>query len=310
MRAPDTFFITGATGYIGGSVAESLVKRGSRVRGLVRNSANAELLSKRGIEPVMGDLNDTDLLIREARNAEGVINAASADHPESVRALIAGLKDSAKPLIHTSGASIVGDNACGRWASDVVYDEDTPLLVQPFKQPRRDIDLMVLSAAASGIRSIVICPSLIYGQGRGLNTKSVQIPFLVENARNCGAVQIVGAGHNIWSNVHIEDVVDMYLLALAKAGAGSFLFAANGEASFLEIGTAIAKRLNIPMIESLDAEIATSRWGVAKAHYSLGSNSRVRSAQARQKLGWAPRHASVIDWILKEMPIAPDSTQN
>ncbi|MEY4737579.1 MAG: hypothetical protein RL302_1898 [Pseudomonadota bacterium] len=310
MRAPDTFFITGAGGYIGGTVAAKLITAGSRVRGLVRNATNAALLASQGIEPVMGDLNDTALLMREAKNADGVINAASADHPDSVKALIAGLQDSAKPLIHTSGSSIVGDNARGMHSSDVVYDDNTPQLVQPFKQARRDIDLMVLTAAEKGIRSIVICPSLIYGQGRGLNTKSVQIPFLVDNARECGAVQIVGVGKNVWSNVHIDDVADLYVLALAKAAAGSFLFAANGEASFLEIGTAIATRLNLPGVESLDPDLADSRWGVGKAHFSLGSNSRVRSVRARAELGWSPRHTSAVDWILKEMPIDSNTIQN
>jgi nucleoside-diphosphate-sugar epimerase len=310
MNTNDTFFITGAGGYIGGSVAEKLVKTGARVRGLVRSSANAALLAKRGIEPVMGDLNDIDLLTQEARNAAGVINAASADHSESVKALLAGLEGSVKPFIHTSGASIVGDDARGMWASDVVYDEETPLVVQSLKKPRRDIDLMVLNAAASGIRSMVICPSLIYGQGRGLNPKSVQIPFLTENAQNCGAVQIVGAGRNVWSNVHIDDVIDLYLLSLAKAAAGSFFFAASGEASFLEIAMAISQRMNIPKVQSLDPEIAASQWGVAKAYYSLGSNSRVRSVRARQELGWAPLHTSVVDWILKEMPIESSNLQN
>jgi nucleoside-diphosphate-sugar epimerase len=310
MRTPETYFITGAGGYIGGTVAAKLIKAGNRVRGLVRSDANATLLVSQGIEPVMGDLNDAALLMREAKNADGVVNAASADHPDSVRALIAGLQDSAKPLIHTSGSSIVGDNARGMYTSDVEYDDNTPQIVQPFKQARRDIDLMVLSAAERGIRSIVICPSLIYGQGRGINTKSVQIPFLVDNARHCGVVQIVGAGKNVWSNVHIDDVADLYVLALAKATAASFLFAANGEASFLEIGTAIATRLHLPGVESLDPDVADSRWGVGKAHFSLGSNSRVRSMRARLELGWTPHHTSAVDWILKEMPVDTAPIQN
>lgn len=310
MGTPESYFITGAGGYIGGTVAAKLIQAGSRVRGLVRNAANAALLASQGIEPVMGDLNDTALLMREAKNADGVINAASADHPDSVRALIAGLQDSAKPLIHTSGSSIVGDNARGMHSSDVVYDDYSPQLVQPFKQARRDIDLMVLAAAEKGIRSIVICPSLIYGQGRGLNTRSVQIPFLVDNARECGIVQIVGAGKNVWSNVHIDDVAELYVLALDEAAAGSFLFAANGEASFLEIGNAIATRLNLTGVELLAPDLADNRWGVGKAHFSLGSNSRVRSVRARQELGWAPRHTSAVDWILKEMPVESEPLKN
>jgi nucleoside-diphosphate-sugar epimerase len=303
MQSLDTIFITGASGYIGGSVALKLIQAGHRVRGLVRTQENADLLSKLGVHPVVGDLNDSDLLIREAKQAGGVINAASADHAASVQALIKGLAGSSKPLIHTSGSSIVGDDVRGSQRTESIFDEYTPLVIQKLKQPRRDIDLMVLDAAAKGVRSGVICPSLIYGQGSGLNPHSVQIPFLAENARRRGVVQIVGAGQNVWSNVHIDDVVDLYLMALAKAPPAAFYFAANGEASFEQIGNALVQRLGLAKVESLNPELAAQLWGVPRAYYSFGSNSRVRSVRARQELGWMPQHASVIDWILNEMPI-------
>lgn len=296
-----TIFLTGATGYIGGSLAARLVEGGTRVRGLVRSPESAVLLAERGIEPVLGGLDDADLLIHEARAADGVVNTASSDHAASVRALISGLEDSGKPLLHTSGSSVIGDDARGHHRSDTVFDEDTPLVVNSMKQPRRDIDLMVLGAAKRGVRSAVICPSNIYGIGRGLKPDSVQIPFLAANARQQGVVQIVGAGLNVWSNVHLDDVVDLYLLALAKAPAGAFYFAENGEASFGEIGAAIASRLGLPGVESLPPEMAAQRWGEAKAYFSLGSNSRVRATRARRELGWSPRHSSVLDWIAEEL---------
>jgi nucleoside-diphosphate-sugar epimerase len=131
----------------------------------------------------------------------------------------------------------------------------------------------------------------------------MQIPFLAANARERGRLQIVGAGLNVWSNVHIDDLADLHVLAIAKAPAGAVYFAENGESSFGDMAAAIARRLGLPDVESLPPEVAAQRWGEANAHRSLGSNSRVRSARARSELGWAPRHASVIDWILAEMPI-------
>jgi nucleoside-diphosphate-sugar epimerase len=296
-------FITGAGGYIGGSVAMSLLAAGHRVRGLTRGAANAERLAASGIEPVLGSLNDADVLTREARASDGVINSASADHAGAVEALLKGLEGSSKPLLHTSGSSVVGDDARGSRLSERMFDEDTPLVVFPLKQARRDLDLRVLAASSRGIRSTVICPSLIYGEGRGLNPTSVQIPFLVANALEQGAVQVVGAGLNVWSNVHIDDVVALYQLALAQAPAGAFYFAENGEASFAEIAAAIARRLQLAGVESLVPEDAAALWGESKAYYSLGSNSRVRAERARRELGWAPRHASVIDWIDHQMPV-------
>ena len=301
-------FITGAGGYIGGSIAAALLAAGHRVRGLTRDSVNAGRLAALGIEPVIGTLDDTETLTREARASDGVINTASADHAGAVNALLAGLEGSSKPLLHTSGSSVVGDDVRGGRRSDHVFDEDTPFVVFPLKQARRELDLHVLGAAGRGIRSAVICPSLIYGEGRGLNTRSVQIPFLVANAREQGVVQVVGAGLNVWSNVHIDDVVALYVLALHEAPAGSFYFAENGEASFAELGAAIASRLGMTSVESLSPELAAAKWGEAKAYFTLGSNSRVRARRARRELGWNPRHASVVDWILRDMPLAESTS--
>ena len=47
-------FVTGAAGYIGGSIAEHLRGDGHTVRGLVRRDTQAEDLAARGITPVLG----------------------------------------------------------------------------------------------------------------------------------------------------------------------------------------------------------------------------------------------------------------
>ncbi|WP_263974587.1 NAD(P)H-binding protein [Myxococcus xanthus] len=66
-------FLTGASGFIGGSLAHSLKARGHAIRGLVRDRAKAERLAALGIEPVLGDLEDRALLTAEARRADAVI---------------------------------------------------------------------------------------------------------------------------------------------------------------------------------------------------------------------------------------------
>ena len=94
--------VTGATGYIGGSVAERLVVSGHTVVGLVRSREKALLLKQRGINPVVGTLDDWGVLTDAAHAADAVIHAASADHPGSVLTLVGALERSAKPLIYTT----------------------------------------------------------------------------------------------------------------------------------------------------------------------------------------------------------------
>jgi nucleoside-diphosphate-sugar epimerase len=296
-------FMTGATGYIGGTVAMRLVDDGHRVRGLVRSAEAADQLKKVGIDPVVGTLDDLALLAREARTGDGVIHTANADHAPSVGAFIDALAGTGKVLLHTSGSSVIGDDARGNRVSQSRYDENSPFVVEPAKQPRREIELAVLRAAERGVRSAVICPSCIYGVGRGVHPSSVQIPFLVNNAREQGVVQIIGLGLNRWSNVHIDDLAELYALALVKTPPGAFYFAENGEASFGEVGDAIATRLRLGPVRGLPAEEAAKKWGEKMAFYSLGSNSRVRALRARAELGWTPRHSSVTSWILSEMPM-------
>jgi len=296
-------FLTGATGYIGGAVAAGLIDAGHRVRGLVRDPGKVGDVAARGIEPVVADLDDGEVLNREARAADGVVSAANADHLPSVQALLAGLEGSGKPLLHTSGSSVIGDDARGNFAGAAIYDETTPFVVHPGKQPRHALNQTVLAAAARGVRAIVICPTLIYGTGRGMNPHSIQIPFLVRQAREHGAARVVGQGLNRWSTVHIDDLVDLYRLALERGRAGAFYFAENGEASFAEIAAAIAARLRLGVVEPLAAETAAAQWGEARAFFTYGSNSRVRAVRARRELGWQPRHASAVAWIGSEMDL-------
>lgn len=291
-------FITGATGFIGGSIAVRMVAAGHTVRGLVRTEAQAARIAELGIKPVLGELADGAVLAREARAADAVVNAASSDDLTAVASFIDALSGTGKTFIHTSGTSVLADDANGEWAGETVYDEDTPVTPVPGKAQRAALDQQVTRAATErGLRSIVLCNSMIYGNGLGLKPHSAQIPLLLAQARQSGIARHVGHGLNIWSNVHIEDVSELYLLALGHAPAGSFYYVENGEASYAQITVAIAERLGLGAPQGWPIEVAIREWGAGRASYSLGSNSRVSSRRARNELGWKPRHGSVLEWI-------------
>jgi nucleoside-diphosphate-sugar epimerase len=293
-------FITGATGFIGGAIAAKLVERGIEVRGLVRDEGKAKQLAELGIVPVLGNLDDSVLLIKEARASEGVINTADSDHRKAVEAIIQGLEGSNKPLLHTSGTGLFADNAQGEYATEQIYDDMTPFKLEADDfSDRAEIDQMVRDAADLGIRSAVLCNTNIYGWGKGVHPESIQVPWLIREAKKHNEASYIGKGASIWSNVHIDDLADLYLLAYVKATAGSFYFVENGEASFLDTAKAIAKRFNLPGPNSWTVEEATEKAGQIYA-FLFGSNSRVRAIRARTELGWQPKHASLTDWIEQE----------
>jgi nucleoside-diphosphate-sugar epimerase len=101
--------------------------------------------------------------------------------------------------------------------------------------------------------------------------------------------------------VHIEDVVALYSLALAKNPAGTFYFVESGEAAFADMSNAIAKALNLGPAQDWPLKDAEAEWGYEMANYGLGSNSRVRGKNARELLGWVPKRTDVTEWILNEM---------
>src|ERR1700721_2752928 len=159
-------FCTGASGYIGVSFAAHLVAAGHQVTGLVRTREKADAVRTRGIQPLLGTLDDGECLAQAAQAADIVVNAASADHNGAVAALLGALAGSGKLFIHTSGSSIVGTRARGH-RSDAIFDENSPVTPPPPRAARVALNDFILSYRDKGCRPVIICPSLIYGLAHG-----------------------------------------------------------------------------------------------------------------------------------------------
>jgi len=289
-------FCTGASGYIGGSVAAHLVAAGHQVTGLVRSEEKADAVRACGIQPLVGTLDDGERLAQAAQAADVVVNAASADHIGAVVALLGKLAESGKPFIHTSGSSIVGTRAGGR-RSGAIFDESVPVTPTPARAARVALNDRILAYRDKGCRPVIICPSLIYGLGLGANPNSVQVPLLIRLAKKRGNAAHAGPGENVWSNVHIDDLVPLYALAIEKAPPGGFYFVENGENSMREACVATNRMLGFagPPTAMSMAE-AAAEWGEGTTEDTMASNSRVRAKRARQ-LGWKPNARGLIEEI-------------
>ena len=207
---------------------------GHQVGGLARSDETAAALAKLGIRPVRGTLDDTEVLAKAARDSDVTVNAANAGHCAAAAAMLKALAGTGKIFLHTDGSSIVGTRSRGELV-EKVFDEDTPFTPTPQRASRVEIDKMVRNAAGDGVRSVVIAPSLIYGLGHGLNSQSIQVPWLIQAAKKFGVAKHIGPGENRWANVHIDDLTALYVLAIEKAPAGVFYYAENGENSMREV---------------------------------------------------------------------------
>ena len=290
-------FITGATGYIGGSVAALLLKKGYTVSALVRKQADAEKLSASGIIPVLGTIHDMPVLRKATSEAEAIIHTADADDVYSVITFLEELKGTGKTFIFTSGSSLVGDNAKGE-SSNFVFSEDIPVQPRLEKLHRVAINDHILAAAKDNIRTIVLVPTMIYGTGTGIKPHSIQIPMLIEISKEKQAGVYIEKGENKWSNIHIEDLAELYVLALENASAGSYYYTENGTASLKDIAISISKLLGFEgKTESINLDSAIEIWGPDAAAFGFASNSLVNSDKARTLLGWKPKHNSILSDI-------------
>ncbi len=290
-------FMTGATGYIGGSVAVKLLSLGHDITGLVRSETGAAELHALGIHPIHGSLDDLDVISQAARDADAVVDAAEANHDGVVVAIADALRGSGKAFLHTSGSGIVATRADGQFV-EPVYDETTAFVpTLPRMQQRAAIDQVVFDAARDGVRAIVIRPSMIYGGGHGPRKESFQVPALIEAAKAQGIGLHIGPGENRWANVHIDDVVDLYARVLERGTAGALYYAENGEDSLKAIAEAISRMLGFGGGTRVWLpEEAEAAQGV-KAHTSFGSNSRVRARRSREELGWHPTGPTLLHEI-------------
>lgn len=231
-------FITGGTGYIGGSFLHLMLNRGYldrfEIAVLVRKRTDAQRLQALGVTPVLGTLDDSELLRAEAMHAVAVLNTASCDHVPSARALARGLADRAalageRPiLIHTSGAGVLSDPSSGTGVAPdqdgaPVWDEADWALhaAIPPRAPHRLVDLEVFAAAKTGqVRTYLVVPPTVFGTGLGefANARpSIQIPRLMHQALMHGRSPMVGEGLNQWANVHVADLAELYLVLLEAA---------------------------------------------------------------------------------------------
>ena len=142
----------------------------------------------------------------------------------------------------------------------------------------------VLRAARS--RGIVIRPGWVYGRGGGT------AGAWVDSAKTQRRVRVPGDGKARWSPVHVDDLAELYTLALEKAPAGGIYNGTSGEVITTgEIGRIIARRHG--------AEF--SLWPLEEARKAMGPYAealaldQVVQSPAALALGWKPTSVTMAD---------------
>jgi len=222
-------FLTGATGYIGGSILTALLQHSNasnfHITALIRGvDERVKKLALLNVTPIVGSNESFDIIEKVATESHVVIHTAnSSDDLASTQAIISGLnkrtKTTEKPAIyiHTSGTCVIGEDVRGKKGSDKVYTDLDPAQINGLSDKKiyRNVDLFIINSADENplIKTAIIIPPLIYGFGTGLfNRTSVQLPCLIKAALKRHKAEMIGSGEATWDSVHIADLCDAYMI--------------------------------------------------------------------------------------------------
>ncbi len=288
-------FLTGATGYIGSTVLDALVRGGHVVTALVRDNEKASRVAARGAHPVVGNLAEPESFRAAADAQDGYVHTAfdsasgrgAAIDLAAVELLLAAATrprtaGSTAParrfLIYTSGIWVLG--RAGEPAA-----EDAPVNPISMVSFRPAHEALVLAAANDHLRTVVIRPGIVYGGGGGI------VGDLFKQATN-GLVRVVGDGNNHWPLVYDRDLADLYA-RLVNHPEASGVYHANdeGDERVNDIVTAIGPYLPMrPDVRHVPIEEARAKMGAYAD--ALALDQIVRSPRSHA-LGWTPTLHSV-----------------
>lgn len=324
MRSvPSKVLITGATGFIGGRLAERLaVEFGVRPRVLVRDVRRLSWLSRFPVEVVLGDVTDPASLMRAMEGIELVFHCAASgarQFEEAFKINVGGtcnVLEAARAadvsrVVHISTTAVHGM----RLPSGVT--EDSPLTPSPDGYARTkslgEQKVWEFSQLFE-FPVTVVRPALVYGPR--------SMTWTVGPARRLltGTAVMVGDGSGIANLIYVDNLVDLLILAgTHPSAAGRAYFAADGEGiTWRRFWEAHAAALGCPPPRSLPeaatklgAAVSQRARGLATAATRLGRHRAglavALAAKAANRvvvpldvLGGIP-----LDVYLNQVPITP-----
>lgn len=270
------------------------------------------------VEPVLGDLNSSIVIEHEATKADMVFHFASCDDVSSARAISRGLArtELKKPVywFHTSGAMIMTSESLqgrkfGTELSKVYNDWDgvQELVSLPDSAPHRHVDKIVLDSASDQVKVAIVCPPTVYGSTRGIgNPRSMQINEIVRVFLTNGFAFQVNEGQNVWHQVHVQDLADLYLLFAQDAisedpratyNEQGYYLSENGSFYWGDICKEAAKiacasgLIQEADVRSLSPGMTARIW--PRYNSFLGTTSKGLSIRANRLLGWTPHRPDI-----------------
>ncbi|KAF5346667.1 hypothetical protein D9758_013214 [Tetrapyrgos nigripes] len=335
MSSRTKILVTGATGYIGGSILSRFLSRPDfaafDIRVLVRSPEKAKKLEALGFKSIIGSHTDKAVMVKAVSEVDVVIATADCDSVPAAQMAIKGMKkhfeETGKQpfFIHTSGTAVYVELTGGIYSTEVIYDDTNPEQIDSIAptQPHRNVDIEILAAEKDGhFKSCIILPPTVYGTATGplfdskiSNPHSIQIPMMIKIAMDRRRGGMVGQGKNVWPNVKVHELAEFYHILLDKCiqspdtvshGREGFYNLMNGEHDHYELARAISKALVAKGLADHDTPSSFTP-EEEKKYFGpfaplFGSDCRCVAARAKS-MGWQPKKttADMLDSIKEEV---------
>lgn len=302
--------VTGATGLVGRAIVDALLAQGHSVQALVRPTARVDDLMLRGVNLIIGDLNNEESLRQATRGVDVVFHCAallgfgaSEADMEWVNVvgtelvLVASRAARVRRFVHLSSVAVYGPH-------EPPIHEDAAL--QPtsiYGRTKLAAEEAVWQAGREGLPVTVLRPSVIYGPG-----DRYFLPALLKVMR-LPVIPLPDDGDTLVELVYVSDVADAALLAASRQAAiGQAYNLTDGRSTTLRdvvetfgLLTGYAPRIVDISAERLQYIASLAHEALAPVNprlaYVLGSNmvanlgrdTHYDLRKAERDLGYAPR---------------------
>jgi len=241
------YFLTGATGFIGGHVARQLAGAGHKVIVLVRDPSKAANLAALGAALHKGDITDKETLRRPMTGVDGVFHIAAwykigegtldearTINVQGTRNVLELIRELKVPKgVYTSTVAVFSDTK-GQLV-DESYRHNGPWLSTYDRTKWEAHYEVALPMIQLGLPLVIVQPGLVYGPGDKSPVRETMVQYL---QRKLPLVPRKTAFN--WA--HVEDTARGHLLAMEKGEPGeSYILA--GSAHTLEEALDFAEKI-------------------------------------------------------------------
>ena len=216
---PHHYLITGATGFIGGHVAEACVGRGFPVRALARPGSDTSRLTSLGVAIRFGDFTDPQTVRQVLAGADVVVHCAAKVgdqgaveeyrpvNVEGLRTLLEAWKGQAlHRFIHLSSLGVYEPrHHYGTDESELAFFHHW----DGYTQSKSEAEQVALQNHRDhGIPVVALRPGFVYGP----RDRTV-LPRLLERLRT-GQLHYLGGDQRVLNSIYIDNLIEAIFLAV------------------------------------------------------------------------------------------------